>query len=144
MLSAIEIVPKKGIYDYEAKYTPGMTEYFLPARIPATRQRGVLNLAERAANALGCTGAVRVDLLVTEEENEYVLEVNTLPGMTETSLLPRIAQAAGYDFGALCDAILDSATLHQSMPTRRKSMVMADNATFHTPIMNLRHVATGT
>ncbi|MFO0659346.1 MAG: D-alanine--D-alanine ligase [Polyangiaceae bacterium] len=144
VLGAIEVVPKKGLYDYEAKYTPGMTEYFLPARLPATRQRGVLNLAERAANALGCTGAVRVDLLVTDEENEYVLEVNTLPGMTETSLLPRIAQAAGYDFASLCEAILDSATLHQSMPKRRKQMSMADQATFHTPIMNLRHVATGT
>src|SRR6185295_14866285 len=90
VLGAIEIAPKKGLYDYEAKYTPGMTEYFMPARIPATRYRGVLNLAERAARALDTSGAVRVDLLVTEGQNEYVLEVNTLPGMTETSLLPKI------------------------------------------------------
>jgi D-alanine-D-alanine ligase len=68
-----------------------------------------MNLAERASRCLGCTGATRVDMLVTEGENEYVLEVNTLPGMTPTSLLPKIAAGAGYDFGALCEAILDSA-----------------------------------
>jgi D-alanine-D-alanine ligase len=105
------------MYDYEAKYTPGMTEYFMPARIPQARYRGVCNLAERAARALGCTGAVRVDLLVTTGENEYVLEVNTLPGMTQTSLLPKIAAAAGYDFGQLCEAIVESARLYT--PARR-------------------------
>ncbi len=78
-----------------------------------------MNLAERAAKALGCTGACRVDLLVTEGENEYVLEVNTLPGMTPTSLLPKIAAHAGLEYGALCEAILDSATLHhRPMPKR--------------------------
>lgn len=113
-LGAIEIAPKKGIYDYEAKYTPGMTEYFMPARLSSTRTRGVLNLADRAARALGCSGPCRVDLLVTKGENEYVLEVNTLPGMTETSLLPKIASAAGYDFPTLCEAILEGARLHSS------------------------------
>src|SRR6185369_12251618 len=72
---------------------------------------GVLNLAERAARALDTSGAVRVDLLVTEGQNEYVLEVNTLPGMTETSLLPKIARAAGFGFAELCEAILARATL---------------------------------
>ncbi|MBK8255833.1 MAG: D-alanine--D-alanine ligase [Polyangiaceae bacterium] len=118
VLGAIEIAPKKGFYDYEAKYTPGMTDYFMPARLPPARLIGVQNLALRAARALGTTGAVRVDLLVTAGENEYVLEVNTLPGMTQTSLLPKIASAAGYDFGALCEAILDGARTHQ--PSRRK------------------------
>jgi D-alanine-D-alanine ligase len=109
VLGAIEIAPKNGMYDHAAKYTPGMTEYFMPARIPATRYRGVLNLAERAAQALDVSGAVRVDLLVTEGMNEYVLEVNTLPGMTPTSLLPKIAAAAGYGFAELCTAIVDGA-----------------------------------
>lgn len=119
VLGAIEVAPKKGLYDYEAKYTPGATDYILPPRIAPTRTRGVLNLAERAAKALGCTGACRVDLLVTEGENEYVLEVNTLPGMTPTSLLPKIADAAGIDYAALCEAILESATLHaRPMPKR--------------------------
>ncbi len=121
VLGAIEIAPRGGMYDYEAKYTPGMTEYFMPARLPPTRYRGVCNLADRAVRALGCTGAARVDLLVTSGENEYVLEVNTLPGMTETSLLPKIAAAAGYDFGQLCEAMLEGARLHQ--PARRHRAV---------------------
>ena len=99
VLGAIEIAPKGGIYDFAAKYTPGMTDYFMPARLPAARYRNVLNLAERAAEALDTSGAVRVDLLVTEGQNEYVLEVNTLPGMTPTSLLPKIASASGFSFG---------------------------------------------
>jgi D-alanine-D-alanine ligase len=114
VLGAIEVVPKKGLYDYNAKYTPGETEYVLPPRIAATRARGVMNLAERAARALGVTGACRVDLLVTEGENEYVLEVNTLPGMTPTSLLPKIADHAGIDYASLCEAILAGAVLHSA------------------------------
>jgi len=109
VLGAIEIAPKTGMYDYHAKYTAGVTEYFMPARLAPTRYRGVLNLAERAAQALDTTGAVRVDLLVTEGQNEYVLEVNTLPGMTPTSLLPKIAGAAGYSFSDLCVAIVEPA-----------------------------------
>jgi D-alanine-D-alanine ligase len=120
VLGAIEVVPRDGLYDYRAKYTPGMTEYVCPPRLPSTRLRGVVNLAERAARALGCTGACRVDLLVTEGENEYVLEVNTLPGMTPTSLLPKIAAAAGIGYGALCEAILDGARLHAGLPTREE------------------------
>src|SRR5262249_47413486 len=116
---AMEIVPKDGLYDYGAKYTPGATEYLSPPRLPATRLRGVMNLAERAARSLSCTGACRVDLLVTEGENEHVLEVNTLPGMTPTSLLPKIAAAAGIDYAALCEAILDGARLHASLPVER-------------------------
>lgn len=111
VLGAIEIAPRGEMYDFEAKYTPGMTEYFMPARLEATRTLGILNLAERAAQAVGVRGAARVDLLVTEGQNEYVLEVNTLPGMTPTSLLPKIASAAGYDFAGLCEAILKSARL---------------------------------
>jgi D-alanine-D-alanine ligase len=120
VLGAIEVAPKSGFYDFESKYTPGATEYFMPARLPETRYRGVLNLAERAAQALDTSGAVRVDLMVTEGQNEYVLEVNTLPGMTPTSLLPKIAAAAGFDFDALCGAILDRATLHASGPRRAR------------------------
>jgi D-alanine-D-alanine ligase len=118
VLGAIEVVPRSGLYDYQSKYTVGMTEYICPPRIPATRARGVMNLAERAARALGCTGACRVDLLVTEGENEYVLEVNTLPGMTPTSLLPKIASAAGMDYASLCEAILDGAKLSSQIPRR--------------------------
>ena len=110
-LGAIEIEPKGGFYDYKSKYQKGQSEYHFPARLSPTRYQGVLNLAERAVHAVGATGASRVDLLVTSDENEYVLEVNTLPGMTPTSLLPKIAAGAGYDFGDLCEAILERAAL---------------------------------
>jgi D-alanine-D-alanine ligase len=117
VLGALEIVPAGGLYDYHAKYTSGVTETISPPRLPATRLRGVMNLAERAARALSCTGACRVDLLVTEGENEYVLEVNTLPGMTPTSLLPKIAGAAGIDYPSLCESILDGARLQSGLAT---------------------------
>jgi D-alanine-D-alanine ligase len=118
VLGAIEIRPKSGMYDYHAKYTPGGSEYFMPARLPMPRYQNVLNLASRAAEAVGASGPVRVDLLVTPGENEYVLEVNTLPGMTTTSLLPKIAASAGLDFGDLCEAILAGARLHA--PQRKR------------------------
>lgn len=121
VLGAIEVLPRDGIYDYRAKYTPGLTEYLAPPRLPLTRLRGVMNLAERAARALCCRGACRVDLLVTEGENEYVLEVNTLPGMTPTSLLPKIAASVGMDYESLCDAILDGARLNARLPERAEA-----------------------
>ncbi|MEZ4253117.1 MAG: ATP-grasp domain-containing protein [Polyangiales bacterium] len=115
-LGALEIVPKGRFYDYKSKYQKGQSEYHLPARLPPTRYKGVLNIAERAAKCLGTSGAVRVDLLVTEGENEYVLEVNTLPGMTETSLLPMIARGAGMDFDTLCETILLRASCGSTEP----------------------------
>lgn len=110
-LGAIEIVPTGRFYDYKSKYQSGQSDYHFPARLSPTRYKGVLNLAERAVRSVGASGACRVDLLVTEGENEYVLEVNTLPGLTPTSLLPKIAAGAGYDFDKLVDAILERATL---------------------------------
>jgi D-alanine-D-alanine ligase len=110
-LGAIEVAPNGNFYDYKSKYQSGQSEYHYPARLSPTRYKGVLNLAERAVQCLGATGATRVDMLVTEGENEYVLEVNTLPGMTPLSLLPKIAAGNGYSFDALCEAILERATL---------------------------------
>ena len=111
-LGAIEIEPTGGFYDYKSKYQSGQSSYHFPARLSPTHYQGVLNLAQRAVQCLGATGATRVDMLVTPNENEYVLEVNTLPGMTPTSLLPKIAAGAGYDFGDLCEAIVERARLH--------------------------------
>jgi D-alanine-D-alanine ligase len=121
VLGAIEVIPKDGLYDHRAKYRAGLTEYVCPPRLEPARLRGVMNLGAGAARALSCTGACRVDLLVTSGENEYVLEVNTLPGMTATSLLPKIAASAGMDYASLCEAILDGARLHTPVPTRRES-----------------------
>ena len=118
VLGAIEIVPKRSFFDYQAKYTKGMSEYYFPARLAPTRYQGILRLAERAHLALGCTGATRVDMIVTEGENEYVLEVNTMPGMTPTSLLPKIASGCGIDFATLCEDILKTAKLSYGVSKR--------------------------
>ena len=111
VLGSIEIVPKSGVYDYESKYTAGKTDYVAP-QIREARRIGIERLAARAASALGCTGPARVDMIVTEGENEYVLEVNTLPGMTPTSLLPKIASGKDIGYLELCERILEGATLH--------------------------------
>ncbi len=110
-LGAAEITPKGDFYDYGSKYRPGGSEYCIPPRLSPERYRGVLTQAVRAHAALGCCGATRVDMMVSESGNEYVLEVNTIPGMTPTSLLPKIADAAGIAFEELCEMILWGAGL---------------------------------
>jgi D-alanine-D-alanine ligase len=125
VLGALEIAPSDGIFDFQAKYQSDKTQYFMPPRLPEALCAGVLQLAEHAARALDVSGAVRVDLIVSEGRNEYVLEVNTLPGMTQTSLLPKIAEAAGYSFVQLCEAIVEAARLHISQPrTLREAAVL--------------------
>jgi len=116
-IGAVEIAPRRGFYDYTNKYTRGATEYFVPPRLSPERYRGVLAQALRAHEALGCRGATRVDMMVSESGNEFILEVNTVPGLTPTSLLPKIADHAGISFGELCEMMLGSATL----ATRRGS-----------------------
>ena len=110
-IGAVEIAPRRGFYDYTNKYTRGATEYFVPPRLSPERYRGVLAQALRAHEALGCRGATRVDMMVSESGNEFILEVNTVPGLTPTSLLPKIADHAGISFGELCEMMLGSATL---------------------------------
>jgi D-alanine-D-alanine ligase len=105
-LGAIEIVPKNIFYDYEAKYKAGMSEHFFPARVPAEVYQRVLQNGLDAHRALGCRGYSRVDFIVDDTGAPYVLEVNTLPGMTATSLLPDIARGAGISFPDLVEEIL--------------------------------------
>src|ERR1700755_1723630 len=81
-LGAVEIAPRDGLYDYANKYTRGATAYYVPPRVSPERYRGILAQALRAHLALGCRGATRVDMMVSEAGNEFVLEVNTLPGLT--------------------------------------------------------------
>lgn len=108
-IGAIEIVPKNEFYDFEAKYSVGGAEHIIPPRISAAALERALETGRKAHLALGCTGYSRVDLLVNESGLCYVLEVNTLPGMTATSLLPEIAQAAGIGFEDLVERILMTA-----------------------------------
>lgn len=110
-LGAIEIVPKNEFYDFEAKYTPGMAEHIFPARLAEDIYRKVLQDALKAHEALGCSDYSRVDFLVTEQGECYILEVNTLPGMTSISLLPEIAQGVGINFEDLVERILEGASL---------------------------------
>lgn len=129
VLGALEVDASGGIFDYQAKYQSTQTQYFIPPRLPEALCAGVLHLAEHAARSLDVSGAARVDLIVSEGHNEYVLEVNTLPGMTPTSLLPKIAEASGYSFVALCEAIIESARLHISQPRTVREAAVVDMAT---------------
>lgn len=110
-IGAIEIVPKNEFYDFEAKYSDGMAEHFFPARLDPSLYEKVQQQGLKAHQALGCDSYCRVDFLVTEAGDCYLLEVNTLPGMTALSLLPEIAQkGAGLSFEQLVERILKSAS----------------------------------
>jgi D-alanine-D-alanine ligase len=106
VLGGVEVRPSLEFYNYEAKYTSGLTEYIIPPQIDETLYEKVKDMALQAHTALGCSGATRVDLMVSKEGIPYVLEVNTLPGMTSTSLLPKIAQSAGLSFKDLIQEII--------------------------------------
>lgn len=107
VLPVVEIKPKSGHYDYATKYTPGATDYTCPAALSAAVTERVQSAALAAHRALGCTVYSRVDVMLDQEENPWVLEVNTIPGMTATSLLPKAAQAAGLSFDQLCQKIVE-------------------------------------
>jgi len=111
-LGAIEIVPAREFYDYEAKYKAGSgTQYLFPAPLPPDLYQRVNEVCLAAHRALGCAGATRSDVIVTEKGEAFILEVNTLPGMTATSLLPKIAAGRGIDFPSLCERLLMGASL---------------------------------
>ena len=110
-LGAIEIAPEREFYDYAAKYTAGTTKYHYPARISEAHQHRVLRAAERAHTGLGCSGVSRVDFIISPDGTPFILEVNTLPGMTATSLVPKIAAGIGIPFPELCERILEGAAL---------------------------------
>jgi D-alanine-D-alanine ligase len=111
-LPIIKIVPKSGFYDYESKYTPGQTEYLLPAPLEVVLYNRLQDVSVAACKALSCRGAARVDFMVREKEF-FCLEINTIPGMTETSLLPKAAAEAGVSFNELVMQILVDAGLNK-------------------------------
>jgi D-alanine-D-alanine ligase len=125
-MGAVEILPRRGLYDFQSKMTPGRSDTYLPARLSPERYRSALRLGTLAHEALGCDGATRVDLIVSDRGNEVILEVNTLPGLTPTGLLARIAQGAGLSFADLVEEILAGARLRAHGHRRdRRSLGMS-------------------
>ena len=110
-LGAIEILPANEFYDYAAKYQANTTRYLFPAPIPAAQEATACATALAAHRALGCGGATRSDLILDADGRCWLLEVNTLPGMTSASLLPKIAAGKGIDFPSLCERLLLGASL---------------------------------
>ncbi|GGO25152.1 D-alanine--D-alanine ligase [Microbispora rosea subsp. aerata] len=108
-LPPVEIVPDRGVYDYAARYTAGQTEFFAPARLSPEVTETCAGMAVAAHTALGLRDISRTDLIVDADGKPYFLEVNVAPGMTETSLLPMAAEAAGRDLGTLCKGLLELA-----------------------------------
>jgi len=106
-LPVVEIIPKRRFFDYEAKYHAGMTDYVVPAEIA----KGVSKKTQRAAlsahKLLGCSGCSRVDIILSEGGIPFILEINSIPGFTPTSLLPKAARAAGIDFEQLCLRLIE-------------------------------------
>ena len=108
-LPVVEVKPSRSFYDYKAKYTKGMTVYEVPAKIPAKVARKIQAIAYRVYRGLGLEGFSRVDVMLDRKNRPYVLEVNSIPGLTEFSLLPKAARAIGISFEELCLRVLHDA-----------------------------------
>lgn len=109
VLPTLEIVSENPVYDYDAKYTAGRSHHVIPARISEPARREAAAAAALAFTELGCTGMARVDMIVDASGTPWLLEVNTVPGLTELSLLPDAARAAGIVFDELCVRLVDHA-----------------------------------
>ena len=107
-LPSIEIIPKEGFYDYENKYQPGAADEICPAQIPQEWEQRLAQAALKVFHGVGLAVYSRVDFIVTEDGTPWFLEINTLPGMTPTSLLPQEAAVVGIDYGTLCERIIEA------------------------------------
>jgi D-alanine-D-alanine ligase len=105
----VEITPKEGLYDYKAKYTKGQSHYTCPAKLDADISESIQQSARKCYDVMGARGLARIDFMLDHDHRYYCLEVNTLPGMTNLSLAPMAAQAAGLSFEGLIEAIINSA-----------------------------------
>jgi D-alanine--D-alanine ligase len=110
-LPIVEVVPKSGVYDFDSKYTPGATAYYCPAALNELLTKRIQDYGRRIYRRVGCEGVARADFIIQEGEKPYFLEINTLPGMTATSLVPKAAAAAGISFADLVEKILNTARL---------------------------------
>ncbi len=107
-LPAIEIVPEGGFYDYEAKYEKGTTKYVIPADLGEKTEKRLKRISEKVFKVLECKGAIRIDYRLSKQNVPFLLEVNTIPGMTERSLLPKSAAVVGMSFEELIKEILSA------------------------------------
>ena len=110
-LPIVEIKPSHDLYDYECKYTEGMSEYFVPAELSDSLERSLSEDALKIYKTIGCRHYARADFRLNDAGEHYLLEINTLPGMTSTSLLPKAAKAAGLEFPDLIDTIIKIASM---------------------------------
>lgn len=110
-LPVLEIAPKSGFYDYASKYTKGMTDYIVPARIRDDVAQQLMAWSEIICREIECEGTARVDFIVSENDQAIFLEVNTIPGMTELSLVPKAAAHVGIGFDDVCERLLSGARL---------------------------------
>ena len=108
-LEVVEFTPKSGQFDYESKYTKGLTEYVAPAEIGKVLTERIRNLATVAFEACGCRDYARIDWMIDREGEPCFLEINTLPGLKETSLFPMSAALLGYDFDELLQQLVEPA-----------------------------------
>jgi D-alanine--D-alanine ligase len=115
-LPVVEIRPRAGFFDYRAKYTSGLTEYLVPAPLPSSAARATQAAGLAAHRALGCRHLSRADLILREDGVPVLLEVNTIPGFTPTSLLPKAAACAGIGYDALCEQLILMACPHTKRP----------------------------
>lgn len=111
-LPVVEIRSSHEFFDFEAKYQKGLTEYIVPAEIDFDMACQIQEIGMRTFHCLGCRDFARVDFMLSEDQQVYVLEINTIPGFTETSLLPMAAHCAGYDFKKLCVTLIKIAKNH--------------------------------
>ena len=119
VLPLVEVRPKQGAYDYDNKYTPGLTEYFCPALFDAQTTSQIQEAARAAFLAIGGRDYARIDVMVRPDKKPVVLEVNTLPGMTETSLFPKAGAAAGLTYEELCRRMVELAVKRGMAAARR-------------------------
>jgi D-alanine-D-alanine ligase len=109
-LPPTEIIPKtRKFFDYQAKYDSTVTDEITPAKFPESINRLIQKVAVKAHKILGCRGISRTDMIISPDKKIYILETNTIPGMTSASLIPKAAQAVGISFSLLLDKIIQSA-----------------------------------
>jgi len=134
VLPVVEVRPKAGHYDYQTKYTAGSTEYFCPADFDGPTTKRIQDAALGAFKAIGGRDYARVDVMVRPDGSPVVLEVNTLPGMTETSLLPKAAAAAGMNYAELCQRMVDLALARTDEARLKAEQLMAGSTVVMTQI----------